>query len=129
MKTIGFYLRTAILSCLALLAVSCVKSLPSRLDELVEYVQNSEALTEEDWQIVEDELYMISEEFKANLNSYSEEEKKDIYAKIGKLNGVIARNSANDFIDSIKELGNSLPSAIEGFINGFAAESDSIDLN
>lgn len=116
------------LSCIVVLlfSVSCsfVAPLPQRLSDVVEYAENNQAISDEEWEYVKEDYYLLTDEFRANLSTFTEEEKQDMYELMGKMNGIIAKREANKFMNGLNELSNSLPSIIEGFVQGFTGENN-----
>ena len=116
------------LSCIVVLlfSVSCsfVAPLPQRLSDVVEYAENNQAISDEEWEYLKEDYYLLTDEFRANLSTFTEEEKQDMYELMGKMNGIIAKREANKFMNGLNELSNSLPSIIEGFVQGFTGENN-----
>lgn len=116
------------LSCIVVLlfSVSCsfVAPLPQRLSDVVEYAENNQAISDEEWEYVKEDYYLLTDEFRANLSTFTDEEKQDVYELMGKMNGIIAKREANKIMNGLNELSNSLPSIIEGFVQGFTGENN-----
>lgn len=121
-------LLNLLLSCffVLILSVSCafVTPLPQRLSDVVEYAENNQAISDEEWEYVKEDYYLLTEEFRANLSTFTDEEKQDVYELMGKMNGIIAKREANKIMNGLNELSNSLPSIIEGFVQGFTGENN-----
>lgn len=117
-----------LLSCffVLILSVSCafVAPLPQRLSDVVEYAENNQAISDEEWEYVKEDYYLLTDEFRANLSTFTDEEKQDVYELMGKMNGIIAKREANKIMNGLNELSNSLPSIIEGFVQGFTGENN-----
>lgn len=117
-----------LLSCffVLILSVSCafVTPLPQRLSDVVEYAENNQAISDEEWEYVKEDYYLLTDEFRANLSTFTDEEKQDVYELMGKMNGIIAKREANKIMNGLNELSNSLPSIIEGFVQGFTGENN-----
>ena len=109
-----------------ILSVSCafVTPLPQRLSDVVEYAENNQAISDEEWEYVKEDYYLLTDEFRANLSTFTDEEKQDVYELMGKMNGIIAKREANKIMNGLNELSNSLPSIIEGFVQGFTGENN-----
>lgn len=118
----------SVLSGLVLLgaSVSCSFSAPlsERLADVVEYAANTQTMSDEEWEYVKEDYYLLTDEFRANLSTYTEEEKQQMYELMGKMNGLIAKREAGKFMDGLNELSNSLPSMIEGFVQGVTGENN-----
>ncbi len=121
-KTTFFKGMVLILSVLAVL--SCVSNLPmsARMQNILDTAECSAGMSDEEWDILIDEYYTLSEEFRANLSSYTPEEKQEIYQKIGKINGIITKREASRIMDTVTEIGNSLPALLDGFVSGLTGE-------
>ena len=121
-------LLNLLLSCVIVLflSVSCsfVAPLPQRLSDVVEYAENNQAISDEEWEYVKEDYYLLTEDFRANLSTFTDEEKQDVYELMGKMNGIIAKREANKIMNGLNELSNSLPSIIEGFVQGFTGENN-----
>lgn len=119
-----FPLFVKVLLILAVTSVSCVSnvSLSARLADILEYVESSESISDEEWEYIKEDYYLIVDEFKATHSAYSEEEKSLIYEQIGKMNGLLAKREAGSIVEAIEEFNNSIPSIVQGFIDGFVSE-------
>lgn len=108
------------LSICAVACMSCLTNVPlsSKLAAIVEFVEETPNISDEEWELLKEDYYMIAGEFKANVNSYDDAEKQEMYHLIGKMNGFIAKREAHNAIGGILELGNSVPSIIDGFLEG-----------
>ena len=108
---------------LILAVASCVsQSLVERLKDLVEYAENVEGIPDEEWESIKQDFYMAVDEFRVNLESYSEEERTQAYELIGRMNGIIAKREATETVGDIANFIESLPSIINGFVEGFTTE-------
>lgn len=108
------------------LSVSCtfVAPLPQRLSDVVEYAENNQSISDEEWEYVKEDFYLLTEEFRANLSTFTDEQKQEVYELMGKMNGIIAKRETNKIVNGINELSNSLPSIIDGFVQGFTGENN-----
>ena len=108
----------------AMTTVSCVSSIPlsTRLSNVIEQVETSEYISDEEWEEIKEEYFMLVDEFRVNIDIYTEEERTEIYEQIGRMNGVLVKREANSIVSSLKELNNSLPSIVQGFMEGFVSE-------
>lgn len=104
---------------LILAVASCVsQSLVERLKDLVEYAENVEGIPDEEWESIKQDFYMTVDEFRVNLDTYTTEEKAEAYELIGKMNGIIAKREAGQAIGRFNEILESLPSMLDGFVEG-----------
>lgn len=115
-----FPLFVKVLLILAVTSVSCVSnvSLSARLADILEYVETSESISDEEWEYIKEDYYLLVDEFKANISTYTEEEKSQIYEQIGKMSGIIAKREAGQTIGRFNEVLESLPSMLDGFLEG-----------
>lgn len=99
---------------------SCVSvlPLPARMSNVVEYVDATESMSDEEWEYVKEEYYLLTDEFRANISSYTEEEKQEVYALMGKMNGIIAKREASKVMGRLNEIVESVPSLLDGFVEG-----------
>lgn len=106
--------------------MSCVFEAPlsERMADIVEYAENTPAISDEEWECVKEDYYLLADEFRANISSYTEMEKQEIYELMGKMNGIIAKRNTGKFIDGLNEFSTSLPSLIEGFVQGITGENN-----
>lgn len=108
------------------LATSCVFSAPLsvRLSDVVEYAENSQSVSDEEWELIKEDYFLLTEEFRANLSTYTDEEKQVVYELMGRMNGLIAKRGAGRFMEGLNELSTSLPAMIEGFVQGLTGENN-----
>lgn len=123
-KLILFSFLLNVLLVAAMTTVSCVSSIPlsTRLSNVIEQVETSEYISDEEWEEIKEEYFMLVDEFRVNIDIYTEEERTEIYEQIGRMNGVLVKREANSIVSSLKELNNSLPSIVQGFMEGFVSE-------
>ncbi len=114
------YKALIIFICLLFL-VSCSSApLSARIDAFVAEVEmNHETFTSEDWEAVQYEYELLLQEYEVNYSTYSSEEKDAINKAIGKFNGLLVRRGIRNAESAIQELGERLPSLIEGFMGVF----------
>ena len=110
---------------LLILTLSCTFAtpLPQRLADVVEYAENNKSMSDDEWEYVKEDFYLLTDEFRANLNTYTEEEKQTVYELMGKMNGLIAKRETNKFMDGLNELSSSIPALIDGFVQGITGEN------
>ncbi len=118
MKTIfktllAFIVITALFSCAS-------APLSNRIDEYVSEVEAScQDWTEEQWQLSEQEYEILIEEYRLNYSTYTQEEKEAINRAIGRYNGLRIKHGLEDIGNTIKEIGEQLPTLVEGFMSAF----------
>lgn len=109
----------AVVVCLS----SCVdrRGISERMTDVVNQAL-SEPISEDDYQLILDQYVMLVDEFYANLDTYTTEEKKEVMAQIGKMSGVIARRGTNTILNRIEGIMDGFPALMEGFLDGFEIE-------
>lgn len=113
----------------AFLFVSCANSsnLPRRIDDFVDQTEASaDAMTYEDWELTTQQYEALLEEFAENFDTYTPEERQQVYEAVGRYNGLLVKQGltefqiqANQFMDSLNKIIDELPNALEGLIEGF----------
>jgi hypothetical protein len=118
--------RAVVFCTLILIAFTCCSSpLSCRIDEYVSEVEaNHKNWTDEDWELSQEEYAKLLEEYELNYDSYTQEEKAAINKAIGRYNGLIIKQGIKDDGNVIKELGERLPSLIEGFMSAFEEKTE-----
>lgn len=102
---------------------SCASPLSSRLNDYVTKVEiNCQNWTEEDWELSREEYLKLIEEYELNYESYTQEEKDAINKAIGRYNGLLIKQGIEEAGSVIQELGERLPSLIEGFMSAFETD-------
>lgn len=121
-------LFSSFLSCFfaLILSVSCSFSAPLsvRLADVVQYAENIQNISDEEWEAVKEDYFLLTEEFRANVSAFTEEEKQEIYHLMGRMNGLMAKRETGERMNEIYEISNSLPSLIEGFVQGLSGENN-----
>lgn len=121
-------LFNSFLSCFfaLILSVSCSFSAPLsvRLADVVQYAENIQNISDEEWEAVKEDYFLLTEEFRANVSAFTEEEKQEIYHLMGRMNGLMAKRETGERMNEIYEISNSLPSLIEGFVQGLSGENN-----
>jgi hypothetical protein len=103
-----------------LVMFSCTAPLSSRLEDYVTNVENnSSEWTEEEWALSKQEYEKLLEEYSANRDSYTAEEKEAINKAIGRYNGLLIKQGFSDVEKYIKELGEDIPNLLDGFFGAF----------
>ena len=111
------------------------KSAPERIDNFVVNAQvNSKNYTSADWEKSSAEYRELIDEYEANKDIYSAEDKQRVANAVGKYHALLLEHAINEGKDSLmKAIGNlsgsmsMLPAYIEGFKDIFA--KDSLGLN
>ena len=114
-------LKTIIISVITLITLSsCSSPLSTRIDKYVDKVESTcQDWSAEEWEISQEEYAKLLEEYQLNYNSYTPEEKAAINKAIGRYNGLLVKQGLQEAGNTLKELGERLPSLIEGFVGAF----------
>ena len=109
--------------------VSCANSsnLPTRIDDFVDKTEASaDAMTYEDWELTTQQYEALLQEFAENYDSYTPEERQQVYEAVGRYNGLLVKQGltefqiqANQFIDALNKFIDELPNALDGLVEGF----------
>lgn len=90
----------------------------------MQYAENIQNISDEEWEAVKEDYFLLTEEFRANVSAFTEEEKQEIYHLMGRMNGLMAKRETGERMNEIYEISNSLPSLIEGFVQGLSGENN-----
>ena len=105
--------------------ISCASPLSSRLNDYVNEVESScQNWTEEDWELSQEEYAKLLEEYELNYDSYTQEEKDAINKAIGRYNGFLIKQGIDEAGNILKDVGERLPSLIEGFMSAFEDKAE-----
>lgn len=108
-----------------MLFLACSPSLSTRLNDYINDVEsNCQNWTEEDWELSQEEYAKLLEEYELNYDSYTQEEKDAINRAIGRYNGLLIKQGIEEAGSVLQELGERLPSLIEGFMSAFETDTD-----
>ena len=75
--------------------------------------------SKQEWNTSRNEYKAYINEYKANKDKYSQEEKEAIYKAIGRYSGLLVKHGMEDLGEYLKDLGERIPSFIEGFKSAF----------
>lgn len=108
-----------------IMLISCASPLSSRLNDYVNEVESScQNWTEEDWELSQEEYAKLLEEYELNYDSYTQEEKDAINKAIGRYNGFLIKQGIDEAGNILKDVGERLPSLIEGFMSAFEDKAE-----
>ena len=108
-----------------IMLISCASPLSSRLNDYVNEVESScQNWTEEDWELSQEEYAKLLEEYELNYDSYTQEEKDAINKAIGRYNGLLIKQGIDEAGNILKDVGERLPSLIEGFMSAFEDKAE-----
>lgn len=113
-----------IISVAVLSLVSCASPLSTRFDEYVSQVESDCMYwTEAEWKLSEEEYNNLLQEYENNYSSLTQEEKDAINQAIGRYNGLLIKHGIENTAAGLQELGERIPSLIEGFMSAFSNET------
>lgn len=94
---------------------SCKSNLPRRFDSFVSSVEkHADSYSPEDWSKANEKFEKLFNQYKENVDSYNQEQKKQINAAIGRYVKAVAKSGLNDVISAVNGLAGEVPSLIEG---------------
>ena len=111
-----------------LFLTSCEIPTSVKFDNYVDRVEeNCENWTEEDWQISKEKYHDLLEEYEANYENMTQEERDAINKAIGRYNGILVKKGLEKVDESINGFIDRLPSLFEGFMSAFEEESENYE--
>ena len=111
-----------------LFLTSCEIPTSVKFDNYVDRVEeNCDSWTEEEWQISREKYYELLEEYEANYENMTQEERDVINKAIGRYNGILVRKGLDKVDESVKGFIEKLPSLFEGFMSAWDEEMEKIE--
>lgn len=108
-------LYTLIFTVLMTLMVSSCTSAPKKLDSFVDKAElNSSSYTDEDWVKSEAQYEKLVNEYLNSSKEYTDPEKQMAARAMGRYHALLIKNGIKKSASYLKELGNLLPSYLEG---------------
>ena len=124
MKKLNFIMILFVMSFLT----SCEIPTSVKFDNYVDRVEeNCENWTEEDWEISKEKYHDLLEEYEANYENMTQEERDAINKAIGRYNGILVKKGLEKVDESINGFIDRLPSLFEGFMSAFEEESENYE--
>ena len=122
-------MKTAAKGILAIIAgmmiFSCTAPLSNRLNDLATDAEsNGNDWTEHQWELSQEEYEQLLNEYEENYDTYTKEERAAINKAIGRYNGLLIKRGFQDAGNAIKELGEQIPSVVEGFFSAFGDDEE-----
>ena len=103
-----------------LAASSYAFSLSARMSRYVAQTEKKcENWDNQDWEKSKKEYRALIEEYNANKDKYTQEEKDEINRAIGRYNGLLVKHGIEELGDFIQGIGERIPSLWEGFKSAF----------
>ncbi len=111
-----------------LFLTSCEIPTSVKFDNYVDRVEeNCDSWTEEEWQISREKYYELLEEYEANYENMTQEERDVINKAIGRYNGILVKKGLDKVDESVKGFIEKLPSLFEGFMSAWDEEMEKIE--
>lgn len=111
--------------CCLMMMMAFAGTLPGRVERFVEKVEkNCVQWDTEDWNQAQRVYSGFMEEFQESYDSFSQDEKESLYKSFGRYKGMYFRHKVGKAEDKMKEIGETIPSFIEGFISAFEEKTE-----
>ena len=111
-----------------LFLTSCEKPISSKFENHIDKVENNcENWTDEDWEISREQYLILLEEYEANYDKLTQEEKDVINKAIGRYNGILVKKGIEKIDESITDFIDRIPSLFEGFMSAFEEETENYE--
>ena len=108
-----------------LFLTSCEKPISSKFENHIDKVENNcENWTDEDWELSREQYLILLEEYEANYDKLTQEEKDVINKAIGRYNGILVKKGIEKIDESITDFIDRIPSLFEGFMSAFEEETE-----
>ena len=104
---------------------SCTAPLSNRINNLADEAEvSSSNWTEKDWNLSEAEYEKLLQEYEQNYDTYTKEERDAINKAIGRYNGMLVKRGFENAGNALKEIGEQIPSMVEGFFSAFSEDEE-----
>ena len=111
-----------------LFLTSCEIPTSVKFDNYVDRVEeNCDSWTEEEWEMSKEKYSQLLEEYEANYENLTPEERDAINKAIGRYNGILMKQGIKKVDKSINDFIDRLPSLFEGFMSAFEEETEDYD--
>lgn len=111
-----------------LFLTSCEKPISSKFENHIDKVENNcENWTDEDWELSREQYLILLEEYEANYDKLTQEEKDVINKAIGRYNGILVKKGIEKIDESITDFIDRIPSLFEGFMSAFEEEMENYE--
>lgn len=111
-----------------LFLTSCEKPISSKFENHIDKVENNcENWTDEDWELSREQYLILLEEYEANYDKLTQEEKDVINKAIGRYNGILVKKGIEKIDESITDFIDRIPSLFEGFMSAFEEETENYE--
>lgn len=111
-----------------LFLTSCEIPTSVKFDNYVDDVEEScDDWTDTEWEMSKEKYRQLLNEYEANYENLTPEEKEAINKAIGRYNGILMKKGIENLDQSIKKIVDRLPSMFEGFMSAFEEEMDNLE--
>ena len=111
-----------------LLLASCEVPTVTKFDNYVDRVENNcDEWTEEEWEISKEKYRQLLNEYEANYDNMTPEERGTVNKAIGRYNGILLKKGIKNLDESVSDFMDRLPSLFEGFMSAFEEENENYE--
>ncbi len=111
-----------------LFLTSCEVPTSVKFDNYVDNVEEScDDWTDTEWDISKEKYRQLLNEYEANYENLTPEEKEAINKAIGRYNGILMKKGIENIDQSIKKFVDRLPSMFEGFVSAFEEGMENLE--
>ena len=113
-------LNAIIVLLVMLFLTSCEVPTSTKFENYVDNVEEScDNWTETEWEMSKERYRQLLNEYEANYENLTPEERETINKAIGRYNGILMKKGIENLDQSIKKFVDRLPSMFEGFMSAF----------
>lgn len=124
MKKLNFIMILLVI----LLLASCEMPTVTKFDNYVDRVENNcDEWTEEEWEISKEKYRQLLNEYEANYDNMTPEERGTVNKAIGRYNGILLKKGIKNLDESVSDFMDRLPSLFEGFMSAFEEENENYE--
>ena len=123
-------LNAIIVLLVMLFLTSCEVPTSTKFENYVDNVEEScDNWTETEWEMSKERYRQLLNEYEANYENLTPEERETINKAIGRYNGILMKKGIENLDQSIKKFVDRLPSMFEGFMSAFEEEMEKLEDN
>ena len=121
-------LNAIIVLLVMLFLTSCEVPTSTKFENYVDNVEEScDNWTETEWEMSKERYRQLLNEYEANYENLTPEERETINKAIGRYNGILMKKGIENLDQSIKKFVDRLPSMFEGFMSAFEEEMENLE--
>ena len=121
-------LNAIIVLLVMLFLTSCEVPTSTKFENYVDNVEEScDNWTETEWEMSKERYRQLLNEYEANYENLTPEERETINKAIGRYNGILMKKGIENLDQSIKKFVDRLPSMFEGFMSAFEEGLEKIE--